>query len=245
MFISKLFKNHSNVYDKYANNKTLLYKGAYHHGYATYEYVDFKYFRVFNGMFNYKNTYDTLTKTKGKEVVTGNYSNDKKSNHWEYICSERNVKMDLKIEYTRGIQSGLYEYRRKGDYYGFDGRNYNTYIHAIMRNGHLTGTIKAFIDNSLIVGECDSHGYPNGTWYMDMVSDNKHIKYYEVWDHGLMVDYYCIDTTTGNRYDKKIDILVKIKCFIKYECYPIESIIKKGSIRWHGDIMTKVDENSS
>ena len=240
MFLLDLFKHNYKVYHQDANKKILLYNGSYCHGNATYEYIDSKDFRIFNGMFTYKNSFKTLNKNKGEEVVIGNYSNNKKIGLWKYRCSENNIKKKLKVEYTRGIQSGVYDYCRKGDYYGFHNHYHDTSIHLSMNNGHPIGMIKAFIDNSIVAGECDSHGDPNGTWCMNI--ENEARQYYEVWNHGLLVDYYYIDMTTGNRYNEKIDILIKLNFFIKYECYPIERIIKKGSVRWHGDIIARTDK---
>ena len=240
MFLLGWFRHKHKVHDKDTNNKTLLYKGSYCHGNATYEYIDFKDFRIFNGIFTYRNYFKTLTNASGEEVVTGNYSNNKKSGLWVYRCNGNDVKRKLKVEYTRGIQSGIYVYFRKGNYYGFHNHYHDTSIHISMNNGHPIGQIKAFIDNDIISGECDSHGCPNGTWSMDIENEIKHLIYYEAWDHGVLVDYYYIDTTTGDRYNEKIDIFIKIKYFIENECYPLERIIKKGSIRWHGDIFTRI-----
>jgi hypothetical protein len=240
MFLLDLFKHKHKAHSKSANSKTQLYKGVYFHGNATYEYMDSKDFRIFNGIFTYKNDFKTLYKTKGEEVVIGNYSNNKKHGLWVYRCNDHHVKRNLKVEYVSGIQSGIYEYRRKGNYYGFRDNCSDTYIHLIMNHGHPSGMINAFIDNSIVSGECDSHGYPHGIWRTDIESEAR--QYYEIWDHGLLINYYCIDTTTGDRYNEKIDVFIKIKCFVKYECYPIECIIKKGSIRWHGDILSKIDK---
>lgn len=239
MFILDFFKQNNKIENKDVSNKTLLYKGAYKYGHATYEYVNSKYFRIFNGKFSYKYTYQTRTKTKGEEIVAGNYTNNKKTGLWEYKCHEKNMKRNLKVEYIDGIQSGVYEYCRKGGFYEFEHDDNETYISTVMKNGRPVGKLKAFICNSMVVGECDLSGYPDGTWYMDMANDKKHLVCYEIWNHGLLDEYYYIDTTTGNRYDEKMDIFVKIECFIKYECYPIESIIKKGSTRWHGDIISR------
>ena len=118
MFLLDLFKHNYKVYHQDANKKILLYNGSYCHGSATYEYIDSKDFRIFNGIFTYKNSFKTLNKNKGEEVVIGNYSNNKKIGLWKYRCSENNIKKKLKVEYTRGIQSGVYDYCRKGDYYG-------------------------------------------------------------------------------------------------------------------------------
>lgn len=244
LFLLDLFRHKHTVYEKDASNKTLLYKGSYSHGSATYEYKDSECFRIFNGIFTYRNTFKTLNKIKGKEVVTGSYSNNKKSDLWVYRCDENKIKRRLKVEYTHGLQSGIYEYHRKGSDYGFRRKDSDTYIHVLMNNGHPAGFVNAFIDNSVITGACDFHGYPDGTWRMNIENDTKHLIYYEVWNHGLMVDHYCIDTTTGDKYNEKIDIFIKIKCFVKYECYPIESIIKKGSVRWHGDIFTRKNRGS-
>ena len=232
MFMLSFLNQKKKVGKEDVKNKTFLYKGFYNHGNATYEYITTKYFRIFNGRFRYKYSYGK--RAKDQEVVIGNYSNNKKTGLWEYKFHENGVKRKLKVEYADGVPSGLYEYNRKGG----ENNDHRAYVYTTMKNGHPVGKFNAFFCNSTVVGECDSSGYPDGTWCMDMEGDENHIVYYEKWNHGQLMEFYYIDTTTGNRYDQKMDIFVKLKCFVKYECYPIESIIKKGSIRWHGDILS-------
>ncbi|MCD8290245.1 MAG: hypothetical protein LUC91_01940 [Prevotella sp.] len=233
-FIERLFGAHF-MRPKLGHNGKNCYSGRYHGGKVTYYYDDFDNGRLYQGRYKYaqKSYTDSFEKTNTK--VIGKYDNDLKSGHWKYEFKKKNEKTILEMNYEKGIQNGKYVFKSKRKIHAFGIKKVNIIMTISMLMGNPVGKIRWYNAGDEITGNFDENGKPHGLWVLDRTNSDRMVIGYENWEHGVRINYYTINPSTGQKTQTDLMITSILKNFIKRECTRLEKIETRGSVVWEGN----------
>lgn len=217
-------------------NGSKHYAGPYQDGKVHYYYEENDDSRIYEGNFYYLGKYYYPPYGKTVDYVRGTFLHNSKHGRWKFHHKRRGANKLLYVDYQEGRQNGIYKFKSSGKY---KSNSQDTYLCIEMRNGYPCGKISGNFSGEILTGQCDSDGFPDGTWTIDLSKTSLCSIDYEIWDHGTLTEAYSKDLTTGKKTVKKSSIITFIKSFICYECLPLERLIPKGSISWRGNFMVK------
>lgn len=167
--------------------------------------------RIYEGNF----TYSCITKPNLYLKVTGHFHDDCKEGLWTYIDKSSETKT-LKINFKEGYRNGIYEYT-----YTNSKGTVKESLKTTMKNGVMVGAVsgrtnyyhyriydcgiaseRGIMGQGVFGGQTDKDGLADGLWKLTMrLDDNSTRVFYDKWKHGVLIESYYIDDTTGDKME--------------------------------------------
>lgn len=234
LLLGRIFRSGSSV-GTCANGQH-RYSGPYYGGKAVYYYDISGDRRVYEGKFIFSRAYRNYLVGKTVERAEGAFAGDKKDGRWLFTKSSKGEWKRLEANFSKGMYHGDYVFRSVHKSGPFNLNKYVTTMSLSMRNGLPVGRIEVHFGKEIFDGYFDEEGRPDGKWTLDLSQTRSYRVEYEVWSHGTLEDSYSIKMSTGTKIKGQINLLEIVMNFIYNRCWPLENIVKKGSVAWNGDI---------
>lgn len=209
------------------------YSGVYAGGKATYHYYEVGGERVYHGRMNYSLTYTDEPYGKGLKTAKGTFSDGKKHGRWKFVNRNHDERSVLTVNYAEGVADGECLLR-------MDCRNSlafhkgKTRLKLSMKSGVPVGVINGRFPHRVLTGGYDDSGRPDGQWTLRFTADRSSLVNYEECSHGVCIEAYEFDNSTGKRRTPKVRITEFLSNFISQNWQSLTMIMPKGSTDWSG-----------
>lgn len=203
------------------------YSGVYAGGKATYHYYEAGGERVYHGRMNYSLTYPDEPYGNGRKTAKGLFSDGKKHGRWKYTNRKHDERAVLTVNYVDGVADGecLLKMVRHSPLSFHKGK---TRLKLSMSGGVPVGVISGMFLHCTMTGNCDACGRPDGLWTLRFLSSESCTVTHEKWSHGVCIEAYEFDNSTGKRCKPKVQITEFLSNFIRQNCHVLTNIMPKG-----------------
>ena len=199
-------------------------------GKATYTYKDADDgTRIYEGNFNFIRV---IRPNVCYDKAVGKFHDDLKDGLWTYTNKDAVTTEQLKAHYTDGLVNGIYEYSKVTK------NVIKMSFKGVIKNGVPIGPISGTLsEGCTYTGQTDENGLPDGLWK----SSSKYGVQYEKWEHGVLLDAYFIENSTGDKSPVRESSYIKERIYgiISNNPYYMEYWINRGCYAWDGVILDK------
>lgn len=215
------------------SNDLRCYNGPYAGGKARYHYYEDGGKRIYHGRMSFSLVYPDYPYGKGLKMAEGAFADGRKQGRWKFVSRKHDEASELSINYADGLADGKCVFKaEKRD--PLDPLRGKSTLKMSLCNGKPIGAFKGQLSNCRMAGCCDDEGRPDGLWTLDFTAKGSCTVNYERWNHGVCVEAYELDNSTGKRSKPKTKIMEFLSNFIRQNCSPLTSIMPKGSAEWDG-----------
>ena len=209
-------------------NGRRCYSGRYRNGKAVYFYNESDNRRIYCGRFWFRRKNQSPPHGRTVETVSGCFADNRRTGKWHFSKKSHGYRQKLVAEYVSGGRNGAYRYTAVCWQHSLGVTPGLTSMRMTMADNHPAGSIECRIGKEKITGGYDGDGRPDGVWMMDSTKTETYKTFHEKWKHGVCVESYSYDDSTGERIAVRSQLPDIVTSMIMGECRPLESIIKRG-----------------
>lgn len=209
------------------------YSGTYAGGKARYHYYECNGERIYHGRMSFSLIYPDHPYGNGLKSAEGTFADGMKCGRWKFVNHKHDESSELSINYVEGVADGecVFKINRRDPLVSNRGKNI---LKITMCGGKPVGIFRGQFPHSVLTGYFDDKGRPDGLWTLDFTVKGSCVVNYEEWNHGVCVDAYEFDNSTGRRHKPKVQITEFLSNFIHRNWLSLTKILPKGSVDWNG-----------